>query len=94
MPPGPGLSATLATVERDGLTAAELAALAAAWARQIAYDQAGLLADSVALAAIPWDGPGPAEQDLADDFAADQVAARECSGPTVNLSAPSGTHHV
>ncbi len=74
MPPGPDLSAVLATVDRGGLSAAELAVLAAARARQVAHDQAGLLADAVALAAIPWDGPGPIPQDKADDFAADQVA--------------------
>ncbi len=74
MPPGPDLSAILATVDREGLSATQLAVLAAARARQVAHDQAGLLADAVALAAIPWDGPGPVTRDQADDFAADQVA--------------------
>jgi Domain of unknown function (DUF222) len=74
MSPGPDLSALLATVDRAGLSAAQLAVLAAARARQVAHDQAGLLADAVALAAIPWDGPGPVTRDQADDFAADQVA--------------------
>jgi len=74
MPPGPDLSVLLATVDRDGLSAAQLAILAAARARQIAYEQAGLLADAVALAAIPWDGPGRGTREQEDDFAADQVA--------------------
>jgi hypothetical protein len=74
MPPGPDLSALLATVDRDGLSAAQLAILATARARQIAHDQAGLFADAVALAAIPWDGPGRGTREQEDDFAADQVA--------------------
>src|SRR5262245_26620953 len=74
MPPGPGLSTVLATVDRTRLSAAQLAILAAARARQIAHDQAGLLADAVALAAIPWHGPGRGTREQEDDFAADQVA--------------------
>ena len=74
MPPGPDLCALLATVDREGLSAAQLATLAAARARQIAHEQAGLLADAVALAAIPWDGPGRGTREQEDDFAADQVA--------------------
>ncbi len=74
MPPGPCLSALLATVDRDGLSAAQLATLAAARGRQIAHDQAGLLADAVALAAVPWDGPVRGAREQEEDFAADQVA--------------------
>ena len=73
MPPGPGLAALLSTVDRDGLSGAQLAVVVAAQGRQVAHEQARLLADAVALARIPWDGPGPVTRVQADDFAADQV---------------------
>ena len=45
MRPGPGLAALLATVDRSRLGAADLYELVRARARQVAHDQAQLLAD-------------------------------------------------
>jgi hypothetical protein len=52
MPPGPKLSAVLAGVDRSRLADADLVVLAQARARQLAFEQAGQLADLVAMARL------------------------------------------
>ena len=59
MPPGPKLSAVLAGVDRSRLADADLVVLAQARARQLAYEQAGQLADLVAIADAVGPDPFP-----------------------------------
>src|SRR4029453_5483662 len=73
MPPGPALAAVLSTVDRTRLTGAQLAIVLRAQYRQVAHEQARLLADAVELAKVPWDGPGKVTRDQADEYASIQV---------------------
>ena len=50
MPPGPELAAALASIDRSQLCGFDLVILLRARSRQIAYEQAGLAADMVAVA--------------------------------------------
>ena len=59
MPPGPELSAVLAGADRSRLCDADLVVLAQARARQLAYEQAGQLADLVAIADAVGPDPFP-----------------------------------
>ena len=59
MPPGPRLSAVLAGVDRSRLADADLVVLAQARARQLAFEQAGQLADLVAIADAVGPDPVP-----------------------------------
>ena len=74
MPPGPALATALSTVDRTRLSGCQLAIVVAAQGRQVAHEQARLLADAVELGRIPWDGPGPITREQADEFSADQIA--------------------
>ncbi|MGE5829312.1 MAG: DUF222 domain-containing protein, partial [Micromonosporaceae bacterium] len=57
MPPGPELSALLAGVDRSRLNGYDLVVLMAARARQVAYEQAQLLADIHEVSCCPPGGP-------------------------------------
>jgi hypothetical protein len=75
--PGPALAATLATVDRSRCSAADVLVLLAARARQVAHDQAQLLADLLEAArSEPDAGPAIAAR-LAEpdpEFGADEAA--------------------
>jgi hypothetical protein len=75
MPPGPELATVLARVDRAALNGYDLVEVLRARARQIAHEQAELLADMVEIAhceAGEWDAPVARLAD-ADDFAADEI---------------------
>ena len=80
MPPGPKLSAVLAGVDRSRLADADLVVLAQARARQLAFEQAGQMADLVAIAdaagpdPFPPGGPIPANYNP-DQWAESEIAA-------------------
>ena len=74
MPPGPEMTAALSTVDRAGLRAGQLQVVLMAQARQVAHDQAQLMADAIALARIPWDGTEPITQDQAFELEISRVA--------------------
>jgi uncharacterized protein DUF222 len=74
MPPGPALATALSTVDRTELTGCQLAIVVAAQGRQVAHEQARLLADAVELGRIPWHGLGPVTREHSDEFSADQIA--------------------
>ena len=80
MPPGPALSAVLAGADRSRLCDADLVVLAQARARQLAYEQAGQLADLVAIAdavgpdPFPNRGPVPGNYNP-DHWAESEIAA-------------------
>jgi hypothetical protein len=57
MAPGPELGAALATIDRSVLNGHQLVLVMCARARQVAHDQAHLLADMVAVAHCPPGGP-------------------------------------
>ncbi|HEX6869682.1 MAG TPA: hypothetical protein VF163_01175 [Micromonosporaceae bacterium] len=73
MAPGPRLAAVLAGIGRDGLSGAQVAVLVRAQGRQLAYQEAMLLADVGRLAAQPWDASGRTSPEREDEFATDQV---------------------
>jgi hypothetical protein len=73
LPPGPALAAALSTVDRSRLSGAQLAVVLRAQYRQVAHEQARLLADAVELAKVPWDGPGKVTREQADEYASIQV---------------------
>ena len=58
MPPGPALATALSTVDRSHLAGPALAVVVTAQGRQVAHEQARLLAAAVELAKVPWDGGG------------------------------------
>jgi len=73
--PGPVLAAVLAGVDRDRCNGYELVVLARARARQVAHEQAGLLADLLAVALCP---PGDVDAPVArtagiGEFAVDEI---------------------
>ena len=80
MPPGPKLCAVLAGVDRSRLADADLVVLAQARARQLAFEQAGQMADLVAIAdaagpdPFPPGGPIPANYNP-DQWAESEIAA-------------------
>src|SRR5262245_14302869 len=79
MPPGPGLATVLAGLDRAALSGSDLIVLARARARQLAYDQAQLLADVDRIARQATDGFDEADRvecpDKVSAFADDEVAA-------------------
>ena len=74
MPPGPALAAALSTVDRTRLRAGQLQIVLMAQAKQVAHEQARLMADAVALGKIPWDGSEPITQEQAFDLEISRVA--------------------
>ncbi len=77
MPPGPTLSAVLAVVDRSRLADADLVVVAQARARQLAYEQAGQMADLVAIADAAGPDPFPAGGPIPGDYNPDQWAESE-----------------
>ena len=74
-PPGPGLAADLASVDRSRLNGHDLVTLMLARARQIAHEQAELLADMFEVAHCP---PGDSDALVSrtravDEFAVDEI---------------------
>jgi hypothetical protein len=75
MPPGPQLAAVLARVDRSRLDGSDLVTVMQARARQVAHEQAQLLADLVAVAHCS-DADTPAElQEALPELAAAEIAA-------------------
>jgi hypothetical protein len=76
MPPGSGLAALLASIDRSRVAAEDLRDLVRARARQVAFDQAELLADVYDAGRAGLAGPGSLERDgpAAGKFAADVVS--------------------
>jgi uncharacterized protein DUF222/HNH endonuclease len=75
MPPGPRLAAALASVDRSRLCGFDLVVLLRARNRQIAYEQAELAADMVAVTAcVEVESSGSCGTDI-DRFAAAEIAA-------------------
>ena len=77
MPPGPKLSAVLAGVDRSRLADADLVVVAQARARQLAYEQAGQMADLVAIADAAGPDPFPAGGPIPGNYNPDQWAESE-----------------
>ncbi len=77
MPPGPTLSAVLAGVDRSRLADADLVVLAQARARQLAYEQAGQMADLVAIADAAGPDPFPPGGPIPGDYNPDHWAESE-----------------
>ncbi len=77
MPPGPKLSAVLAGVDRSRLADADLVVVAQARARQLAYEQAGQMADLVAIADAAGPDPFPPGGPIPGDYNPDQWAESE-----------------
>lgn len=78
--PGPRLAALLDGVERSALNGYEMVEVMQARARQVAHDQAALLADMVEVAhcaAGDFDAPA-ARMDHPDDYAADEIRMALC----------------
>src|SRR5262245_12179236 len=76
MPPGPALAVALAAADRSRLGGSDAITLAQARARQIAHEQAELLADLVEVARTDWHTPAGvyARMPDADEYSVDQVA--------------------
>jgi hypothetical protein len=74
--PGPGLAAALGSVDRSRLAPADVFEVLAARRRQVAYEQAQLLADLFEAGRVSYDeGAGPLDrQDALDRFSADEAA--------------------
>ena len=77
MPPGPKLSAVLAGVDRSRLADADLVVLAQARARQLAFEQAGQLADLVAIADAVGPDPVPPSGRIPGTYNPDHWAESE-----------------
>ena len=77
MPPGPKLSAVLAGVDRSRLADADLVVLAQARARQLAFEQAGQLADLVAIADAVGPDPIPPSGRIPGTYNPDHWAESE-----------------
>jgi Domain of unknown function (DUF222) len=75
MAPGPALAVVLATIDRTRLGGSDAVSLLAARARQVAYEQAQLLADLDEVARTDWHtGPDTvARMAAADEFSVDQI---------------------
>src|SRR5689334_4909609 len=79
MAPGPGLATALASVDRSRLSGADVCELVAARARQVAYEQAQLLADlAEAGRVIPQADPAMTRKPGLDRFSADEAAFTLC----------------
>src|SRR5215813_8058540 len=76
MAPGPGLAVALATVDRSRLGGSDSITLAQARARQIAHEQAELLADLAEVARTDWHTPAGVYSRMAgaDEYSVDQIA--------------------
>ena len=74
LPPGPRLSAALASIDRTKLSGEDLCELLAARARQVAHEQAQLLADIRECAHTPAHGQTLARETKPVEFGADQIA--------------------
>jgi hypothetical protein len=74
MPAGPELAAALASVDRTRLYGTDLYTLLRVRARQVAHEQAQLLADALETARCPGEGETLARVDELDEFSADQIA--------------------
>ena len=76
LPPGPGLAVVLASVDRSRLAPADVFEVLAARRRQVAYEQAQLLADLFEAGRVCYgEGVGPLDrQDGLDRFSADEAA--------------------
>jgi hypothetical protein len=74
MPPGPGLAAVLATIDLTRLSGSDCVEMLRARHRQVAHDQAGLMAAmvEVALCDIGPDDKLP-RMDAPDEFSADEI---------------------
>ena len=77
--PGPGLGAALAGLDRGVLNGYALVEVLVAQARQVAHEQARLLADLVEVAhCLPGDEDGPVLRGPVGEFAADEIRAALC----------------
>ncbi len=76
VPPGPELAAVLATIDRTLLRGSDTVTLLQNRARQLAHDQAELLADILEVGLTDWDSPADrvARMTAPDEFSRDQVA--------------------
>jgi len=76
LPPGPALAVALASVDRTRVASADLHVLARARARQVAFEQAALLADMLECAYSPYDAAEDSLERVRElgEFSADQVA--------------------
>ena len=76
LPPGPALAVALASVDLSRVGSADLHVLVRARARQVAFEQAGLLADMLECAYSPYDAAEDSLERVRDlgEFSADQVA--------------------
>lgn len=77
LPPGPALAAALASIDRSRLNGFDLVTVLQAQARQVAHEQAQLLADLVAVAHCPPGGPDApvVRGEKIGEFAADEIRA-------------------
>lgn len=77
LPPGPALAAVLASIDRSRLNGFDLVTVLQAQARQVAHEQAQLLADLVAVAHCPPGGPDApvVRRNEIGEFAADEIRA-------------------
>lgn len=77
LPPGPRLAAALAAIDRSRLNGFDLVTVLQSQARQVAHEQAQLLADLVAVAHCPPGGPAApvARVEQISEFAADEIRA-------------------
>ncbi|MEO3820894.1 DUF222 domain-containing protein [Plantactinospora sp. B24E8] len=94
LPPGPELGLLLATIDRAKLNGHDAVTMLQARARQVAYDQAQLLADLVEVAHCPpGDADAPAARvEQVDEFAADEIRmalrlTRRAAEHTLHLAA-------
>ncbi|MEE6263759.1 HNH endonuclease signature motif containing protein [Plantactinospora sonchi] len=80
LPPGPELGLVLATIDRARLNGHDAVTVLQARARQVAYEQAQLLADLVEVAHCPpGDADSPAtRREQLDEFAADEIRMALC----------------
>jgi hypothetical protein len=76
IPPGPELARVLAGIELDGLPGFDLVVVLSAQARQVAHQQAELLATVARVAQASSDANGLADDD--GEFAADEIRAALC----------------
>ena len=91
MPPGPKLSAVLAGVDRSRLADADLVVLAQARARQLAFEQAGQMADLVAIADAAGPDPFPPGGPIPGDYNPDQWAESEIAAALTWSGVNAGT---
>ncbi len=91
MPPGPKLSAVLAGVDRSRLADADLVVLAQARARQLAFEQAGQMADLVAIADAAGPDPFPPGGPIPGNYNPDQWAESEIAAALTWSGVNAGT---